>query len=169
MFDTLNHQILLQKLEKYGVQGIAKDWFEDYLRDRSLAANITTGLNTTMKSDRFNITYSTAQGSCLGPLLFIIFVNDTHLLPLYSKIIFFTDDTTIFNSHKAIQYLQYMMEHDLHLMQSCFNANKLSLNLGKTVALKFYSPSRWTETASCKMHQIPRSLHRYYAILAQPY
>ena len=98
-FDTLEHKILLTKLDKYGIRGLASSWFESYLKDRSLIAKVTTGPNQTVKSDRFNITCGTAQGSCLSPLLFIIFVNDIHLLPLYSKIILFTDDTMIFNSH----------------------------------------------------------------------
>ena len=87
----------------------------------------------------FNITYGTAEGSCLDPLLFIVFVNDIHLLPLYGTLILFADDTTIFNSSKSIKYLQYMLENDLNHMGSWFSANKLSLNLSKTVAMKFWS------------------------------
>ena len=137
--DTLDHNILLEKLDCYGIRGIAKSWFEDYLKDRSLVAKIMTSPNNTVRSERFNITYSTAQGSCLGPLLFIIFVNDIHLLPLYNKIILFADDATIFKSHKLVSFLQCMLEHDLQHMVDWFSANKLSLNLNKTVAMKFWN------------------------------
>ena len=137
-FNTLDHSILLQKLDRYGTRGVAKDWIEDYLWERSLVTKITTCPNKIVKSDAFNITCGAAQGSCLGPLLFIIFVNDIHLLPLYSKIILFVDDTTIYNSHKNKRYLQYMIDTDLQLLQSWFNANKLSLNIEKTVAMKFW-------------------------------
>ena len=137
-FDTLDHSILLQKLDCYGIRGVAKDWIEDYLRNWSLVTKITTCPNKITKSDAFNVTCGAAQGSCLGPLLFIIFVNDIHLLPLYSKVILFADDTTIFNSHKIKRYLQYMRDTDLQLLQSWFNANKLSLNVEKTVAMKFW-------------------------------
>ena len=92
-----------------------------------------------VKSERFNIPCGTAQGSYLDPLLFILFVNDIHLLPLYSTPILFTDDTTIFNSNKSSRYLQYMIENDLNHMVNWFSANKLSLNLSKTVAMKFWS------------------------------
>ena len=112
-FNTLDHSTLLYKLEKYGIRRIALEWFRSYLKDQSLVAKITTGPNTTVKSDSYKITYSAAQGSCLGPLLFIIFMNDTHLLPVYSNIILFADDTTIFNSHKSIKFLKYTLEHDL--------------------------------------------------------
>ena len=84
-----------------------------------------------MKSDKYDITYGTAQGSCLRPLLLIIFMNNIHLLPLYSRVILFADDTTIFNSHSSSKYLRYMMEQDLNLMTDWFCANKLSLNLDK--------------------------------------
>ena len=120
----------MKKLEQYRICGVVKQWFENYLQNRSLVAKITTSPNHTV---RYNITYRTAQDSCLGPLLFIIFMNDIHHLPLYSKIILFAGNTTIF------KYLKYTLEHDLHLMMDWFKANKLSLNLNKTVAMKFWS------------------------------
>ena len=137
-FDTLEHSILLQKLERYGVHGVILKWFESYLKNRSLVAKITTGPNKTVKSDSFDITYGTVQGSCLGPLLFIIFMNDIHLLPLYSNVILFADNTTIFNSHKFQKFLKYSLEHDLNLMIDWFKANKLSLNLSKMIRIKFW-------------------------------
>ena len=100
-FDTLDHSILLQKLERYGIRGTAHDWFSSYLSGRQLVAKITTGPSQIVKSDNYEITCGAAQGSCLGPLLFIIFMNDLTQLPLYSNIILFADDTTVFYSHKS--------------------------------------------------------------------
>ena len=137
-FDTLDHNILLHKLDRYGIRGVAKEWIGDYLWNRSLVTKITTSPNKIIKSETFSITCGAAQVSRLGPLLFIIFVNNLHLLPLYRKVILFADDTTIFNSQKTRRYLQYMIDTDLQLLQSWFNANKLSLNIGKTVAMKFW-------------------------------
>ena len=128
-FDTLDHTILLKKLNNYGIRGKANLWFQNYLSNRSLIAKVTTSPNKVVKSERFDITYGTAQGSCLGPLLFILFVNDIHHLPIYSKLILFADDTTLFNSHYCSKYLRFMLEHDLNIMIDWFNANKLSLNL----------------------------------------
>ena len=131
-FDTLDHKILLSKLERNGVRGVA-------LKGRSLVAKVTTGTNQISYSDSFDITYRTAQGLCLGPLLFIIFVNDIHLLPAYSKLILLTDDTTIFNSHKTPNFLKYMITHDIQILMEWFRTNKLSLNLTKMVVMKFWS------------------------------
>ena len=80
-FNTLNHEVLLKKLERYGVCGIVNDWLKSYLEDRTLIAKVSTSKDTITKSTPFHITYGTAQGSCLGPLLFILFSNDMHLLP----------------------------------------------------------------------------------------
>ena len=65
-------------------------------------------------------------------------MNDIQLLPLYSNVILFADDTTIFNSHKSQKLLKYSLEHDLNLMIDWFKANKLSLNLSKMIGIKFW-------------------------------
>ena len=75
-FDTLDHSILLKKLDLYGLRGVCNDWFRDYLSDRKLVCRLTTN-NGITRSGTFDITYGTAQGSCLGPLLFILFCNNT--------------------------------------------------------------------------------------------
>ena len=126
-----------------------------------MVAKVTTGNNQITYSEKFDITYGTAQGSCLGPLLFIIIVNDIHLLPLYSRIILFTDDTTIFNSHKSSQFLKYTVEHDLNLLIEWFKANKMSLNLSKTIIMKFRS-SNTSFDINVDQNPIPLVPHTKY-------
>ena len=142
-FDTLDHSILLQKLERYGIRGTAQDWFSSYLSGRQLVAKVTAGPSQTVKLDSYEVIYGAAQGSCLGPLLFIIFMNDLTQLPLYSNIILFANDTTVFNSHKSEKFLKYTLEHDLNIMSDWFKANKLSLNLDKTVGIKLWDNSNF--------------------------
>ena len=115
-FDTLNHSILLQKLDLYGIHGNQLIWFESYLQGRRLSVKVNTLSNKIEYSDTYGITYGAAQGSCLGPLLFIIFCNDIHLLPLIGTLILFADDTTLINSSKHKVYLEYSMWHDLKLL-----------------------------------------------------
>ena len=145
-FDTLNHDVLLKKLDLYGIRGICNDWFRNYLSGRSLVCKLNTLENTVIKSDIFNITYGTAQQSCLGPLLFILFMNDIHLLPTYSTLILFADDTTLYNCHRKIQFLKYMMEHDMSMLIDWFKANQLSLNVEKTIMIKFWPDNTSFET-----------------------
>jgi len=97
LFDFLNHNILLSKLQFYGVNGKAKSWFESYLNNRCTRIQISDeGLNETSFSEWEKIIDGVPQGSVLGPLLFFIYVNDLpktvndKTLP-----ILFTDDTSI--------------------------------------------------------------------------
>ena len=83
---------------------------------RSLVTKITVNESNVVYSEPYQITYGTAQGSCLGPLLFILFCNDIYTLPLYSHLILFADDITMVNSHKNVNYLEYMMFHDLTIL-----------------------------------------------------
>ena len=134
--DTLDHTILLRKLDLCGLRGVCNDWFRNYLNGRTLVTRLTTNENKAVRSETYNITCGTAQGSCLGPLLFIIFCNDIHLLPTYSRIIMFADDTTLIYSHKNIKFLKYALEHDMSILNEWYRVN--SLNVNKTVLLKFW-------------------------------
>ena len=143
-FDTLNHDILIKKLDLYGIRGDVKKWFISYLSDRSLVAKVNTKPNTTTYSEPFKIEHGAAQGSCLGPLLFIIFCNDIKYLPIYGNLILFADDTTLLNHHKNRNFLQFTLQHDMEMLSEWFNVNKLSLNLTKTVMINFWPNSTTT-------------------------
>ena len=137
-FDTIDHSILLSKLELYGVRGQPLAWFQSYLTDRKLRVKCRTiSSPTETKSEYHSIHYGTPQGSCLGPLIFLIFINDLHLNLSTSECIQFADDTTLVFMHRNQNYLRYCMESELAIVQNWFNANRLTLNIGKSSYLLF--------------------------------
>ena len=115
-FDTLNHEVLFAKLYRYGIRGVSNDWFRYYLTECTLQAKVPVSSGHVSYSDCYNITYGTAQGSCLGPLLFILFCNDIQYLPLYGNLILFADDTTLLSSQTSIKFLKYTLQHDMELL-----------------------------------------------------
>ena len=137
-FDTLDHHLLLQKMVKYGIRGLTLDWLKSYLSNRTILAKIIDQSNRIYYLKQHPITYGTAQGSCLGPLLFIIFCNDIHRLDLYGSLILFADDTTLISTNKSKRYLEFQMQHDMATLMDWFKANKLSLNLTKSVLIRFW-------------------------------
>ena len=136
-FDTLSHEILFKKLEKYGIRGKTLDWFRSYLTDRSLRLKNITNSDGPIYSEPYKVTYEAPQGSCLGPLLFTIFTNDLNLNLLYTKCILFADDTTIYMTHSNQNYATWCIEYDLDSLSDWFKANLLTLNLSKSVSMTF--------------------------------
>ena len=125
-FDTVDHDILLQKMEHYGIRGISSSWFKNYLSDREQFVSINGIESGTMK-----MISGVPQGSVLEPLLFPIFINylpnATDLLTLL-----FADDTTFQISDTNIKNLFNSANLELVKASSWFRANKLTLNVKKT-------------------------------------
>ena len=141
-FDTLDHKILLTKLEQYGIRGIALKWFESYLESRSLHVKcFDRDSSSYVFSDYHPIDYGTPQGSCLGALLFLIYTNDIHKHLEFTNCILFADDTTVYFSHDNVNFLKFAIEHDLGILVDWFRANGLTLNLGKSECIVFKANS----------------------------
>ena len=137
-FDTIKHDVLLAKLERYGIHGVALNWFKSYLSDRKIRVKYTVeSTGKTEYSKEYPITFGTPQGSCLGPLIFLLFNNDLHRAIMYSNVILFADDTTLYITNHSISHIKKCLEHDLKLLQDWFHANKLTLNLTKTQCMLF--------------------------------
>ena len=131
-FDTVDHQILLQKLERYGIRGVALNYFRDYLSNRQQFVTI----NGT-SSSRTYIKCGVPQGSVLGPLLFLLYINDLNCVSSKLDNIMFADDTNLFLTGKSIVDVEEQMNQELLLVTEWFQANRLSLNITKTSYLIF--------------------------------
>ena len=107
-FDTVNHSILCKKLEFYGIRGIALDWIRIYLSDRSQYVEF---INDTYEVK--TVTCGVKQGSILGPLLFLLYVNDIYFVSSCLNSIVFADDTKVFLSGKDPDVLSEMRNKEL--------------------------------------------------------
>ena len=140
-FDTVNHKLLLDKLKHYGVSGTANKWLESYLSNRKERVKFN-GEN----SEYLSVTCGVPQGSILGPLLFLIYINDMHQAVKYSKMHHFAADTYLKCSDKNDRLLKNKMNKDLALLFDWLCSNRLSLNVSKTEFIVFKPPKKKLET-----------------------
>ena len=136
-FDTVDHNILIEKLEYYGVRGIVKNWFSSYLHNRKQFVTIN-GFKSTLNS----INYGVPQGSVLGPLLFLIYINDLSFSVKNSTVHHFADDTNLLYINESLKTLCKKVNYDLKGISNWLNANRLSLNVNKTEFVIFRSPRK---------------------------
>ena len=144
-FDTVDHNILFSKLSFYGIRGVALEWFKSFLSNRSQTVSVSG-----IKSSSKPILHGVPQGSVLGPLLFLIYVNDLHVAIPYSLTNLFADDTMLLNQSKTLKSLAKKTNIDLKCLNNWLNANMISLNCKKSELLLFH-PSRKPSTFEFKV------------------
>ena len=130
-FDTVNHNILLFKLEQYGVRGVANNLLSSYLSNRKQFVH-----GDGFSSSLLDIDIGVPQGSVLGPILFLIYINDLYYCSDF-KTTLYADDSVLTLSHKNVNRLQYNLNVELCKIHAWLNYNQLSLNIAKTNYILF--------------------------------
>ena len=136
VFDTVDHDILLMKLESLGLSSDANRWFRSYTSDRQQLVDVSGTF-----SSQANISCGVSQESVLEPLLFLIYVNDMSA-EVKHKLLLYADDATILVSGTNIESVQSLLSGELEMVSEWLIGNKLSLHLGKTESMLFGSKSR---------------------------
>ena len=133
-FDCVDHEILLSKLFAYGIRGVAHDWFRSYLSERKQFVVINNS-----QSESTPITHGVPQGSILGPLLFILFINDLPKSSTLFKYVLFADDSTLSCSipQSDPDRTASLINNELSNVNNWLNANKICLNGDKTKYIIF--------------------------------
>ena len=140
-FDSVSHQKLLKKLEYYGIRGVANSVICSYLRNRKQYVSMYN-----KRSSEKLVEYGIPQGSILGPLLFLIYVND---LPSAMQTVprFFADDTALLTTENNVDNLQCLTNSELSRVSNWMLANNLVVNIAKTVALLVFPQTRKSTTS----------------------
>ena len=126
-FDTVDHEILLKKMYHYGIRGTSYKWFQSYLSNRKhyVAYN---GICSYTKDVKCGV----PKGSVLGPMLFLMYINDLCSICWYTTPILFSDYTNLFSSGKDLKVIENHVSDELSNISEWFKVNKLSLNMNKT-------------------------------------
>ena len=123
-FDSIDHDILLNKLYHYGIRGISNDWIKSYLENRKQFVQYDDVI-----SDCKEILCGVPQGSILGPKLLILYINDICNISEIMKFVLFADDTYILCKHENYVSLYELVNIELSKLSKWFSINKLSLNV----------------------------------------
>ena len=136
-FDTVDHTILVNKLERYGISDKTVKWMKDYLSNRKQR----TLANWIMSSIE-NVTCGVPQGSILGPLMFLIYVNDVERSCSHSRVRLYADDTVLYASGTNIKTGVEHLQKDLNSYAEWCMKNKLTINVSKTKCMLFSSQKK---------------------------
>ena len=133
-FDTVGHNILLRKLKLIGLDNKSLNWFESYLSNRLQKTSISNTLSSPLP-----VSVGVPQGSILGPLLFIIYVNEMPNIVKHCKIILYADDTLLYCSSNSAKDIEQRINEDLLSISKWLDENLLTLNCAKSKFLLFGS------------------------------
>ena len=138
-FDCVDHNILLQKMKVYGIKGSAFSWFESYLSDRRQRVIF----NGTLSESTYDVRCGVPQGSILGTLLYLIYINDINQCLKHCNVALYADDTTLVVTAKNYETLYRFVNEDLSALSEWLCLNKLTMNIAKTKYIT-YSLSKRT-------------------------
>ena len=145
-FDTISHNILIKKLEHYGVRGICNNWFSSYISNRKQYTQVNEH-----RSSLKEITCGVPQGSILGPIVFLIYINDISNSTELN--LSFADDTTIYCSETTLDENRKKATSELSKILDWLHANRLSLNINKTNFNIIFGPQCSAhDYSSCTIH-----------------
>ena len=142
-FDSIDHDILIHKMYHYGIRGNVLNWFISYLSNRKQYVTID---NHNSQYNSLNV--GVPQGSVLGPLLFLIYVNDLSCVSEILNPITFADDTNLFLTGKNINEMYELFNSELEKVYQWFLLNKLTINLDKTNYMVFRPHNLNIDTSS---------------------
>jgi hypothetical protein len=137
-FDTVDHKILLKKLWCFGIRDAAFDWFESYLKDRLQLTLVNDTKSDLLHED----VYGVPQGSVLGPLLFLLYIDDLKSVITSNYHHLYADDTIIISSHQNLDTLISQVEQDLSHVDRWLKNNKMTINTDKTETIFFGNHSQ---------------------------
>ena len=142
-FDTVDHKILLSKFDFYGIRGVSHEWLKSYLSERNQITVIDgiTSYSSSPSHDKswIIISHGVPQGSVLGPLLFLIFINDLPNSSSLFKFILFADDCTLSTSFAEENALECTatLNHELNNVNNWLTSNRICMNADKTKYMIF--------------------------------
>ena len=147
-FDTVNHEILIEKLKYYGVHGSTLKLFQSYLSNRTQVVEVNGKV-----SEKGVIKHGVPQGSILGPLLFLLYINDISQSSDILKFFLFAVDTTVFYSvDPSDPNTENILNTELEKVSCWLAANKLSLNVKKSIFLHFHYGKTQKESIEIKIN-----------------
>ena len=144
-FDVCSHEILLKKLQKMGIRGNTYNWFKNYLAGRKQFVDINGS-----KSDPLAINISVIQGSILGPILFLCYINDFFTATTLFSVLF-ADDTTGLGKGKNLRDLTTYVNGELQKIANWFRANKMAVNTAKTKFIVFRTRGKRIDPDDCQL------------------
>ena len=145
-FDTVDHSILLQKLRHYGIDDASRGWFQNYL-DSRLQQTRANDMTSSLQEVRMGV----PQGSVLGPLLFIVYMNDVINSITHSSTFLYADDLAIVISGKDPERVKSLLQLDLDSVSRWCSDNKLTINNDKTHVLWVFSPRSIPDLSNCDL------------------
>jgi Reverse transcriptase (RNA-dependent DNA polymerase) len=143
-FDCVNHTILLEKLSKCGIRGVAFDWMASYLSNWKKYVS----LNGNTKSNHFSAEIGVPQGSTLGPILFILYMNDIDMLSQMAHLTLYADDTSVIVTDQDDEKLISLCKDVFSSIKEWFSVNSLLLNSSKTKVIRFHNRQKEVDILS---------------------